>query len=374
MKSIIIFNTTTIDDKIGGSFSAVESIIQNLKTKEYKIILITFNYKKSKYIKKINQNLIELKLPDIRVNFFKFLYYFIKTIIYLNKSSRIKTVWTHSPFPWFFFSNFLNNTIKTTYTFHGPILHEKNYSNSKYKFFYKSIINKIFIRSINKVDLIHYNSKYIKNICESEIKLLKTKKFIIEEILVSPKIFLSLINNLSINYEKVFLSKFPKNYILIPRRLVKRTGVSELINLILQFKSIFSDYFFVITGSGELYESIKKKIINEKNIIITGNLSEKDMLILKKNCFALIIPSKDIEGFSLIAKEGRILEKCIIHTNQGGLKESLHKYEKQQIFDLNSYKSLLLALQNLNYLTKKEIKNNFNEEFDVKINKLNLFN
>ena len=98
------------------------------------------------------------------------------------------------------------------------------------------------------------------------------------------------------------------------------------------------------------------------------------MLILKKNCLALIIPSKDIEGFSLIAKEGRILEKCIIHTNQGGLKESLHKYEKQQIFDLNNYKSLLLALQNLNYLTKKEIKNNLNEEFDVKINKLNLFN
>ena len=51
------------------------------------------------------------------------------------------------------------------------------------------------------------------------------------------------------------------------------------------------------------------------------------LLFLKKYSFGIIIPSIEAEGFCVLAKEGKLLDKFVIHTNQGGLSEALHKYD-----------------------------------------------
>ena len=374
MKCLIFFNTTLLDDKVGGSFAAVNAIIEYLKNYNIKIILLTFNYMKSDFHKYEKNGVIIIKLPDIRKNIFKFFFYLSYSIKFLNNNFNSIKIWAHSPLPWFFFSYFLKTFKKSVYTCHGPLLLEKKYKNPFFKFFYNLLMKNIFKNALKNIDIIQYNSDYVKQSCEKEFQFLKSKNNLVEEILVSPSIFLKNINNSKIENNRIILETIPKNYILISRRLVGRTGVLELIDLIINNDDQFSSFNFVITGSGENYLKIKKKIINKKYIYLIGEVSENDLLILKKNCLALIIPSLDIEGFSLIAKEGRLLKKCIIHTNQGGLKESLYGYERQIIFEIDNYKTLLNALNNLDILKNRHISDNLLEDFDIKLKKLNILN
>ena len=100
----------------------------------------------------------------------------------------------------------------------------------------------------------------------------------------------------------------------------------------------FKDFLFVVTGDGPLKKEILKLVSD--NIIYLGEIDETAINLLKNKAFCYIIPSIEAEGYSLLAKEAIILNKFVIHTNQGGLKESLNNYQKAKIFDLNNIDSL----------------------------------
>ena len=57
----------------------------------------------------------------------------------------------------------------------------------------------------------------------------------------------------------------------------------------------------------------------------------------------------------MLVKEARLLNKFVIHTNQGGLKESLAGYEKQFIFDFSNINTSMFSLKNLKLNNNKII-------------------
>ena len=170
------------------------------------------------------------------------------------------------------------------------------------------------------------------------------------------------------NYKRV-IGKF-----YLCRRLVKRTGVYEFVKLI--NKDIFFDnYLFIITGDGPLKNDILK--LTKNNILFFGEIDELSLDYLKNKAFCYIIPSIEAEGYSLLAKEAIILNKFVIHTNQGGLKESLNNYQKAKIFELNNIDSLKKIFNALTHNLDLDTSHNYSNKYNKKefINKIDiLFN
>ena len=86
-----------------------------------------------------------------------------------------------------------------------------------------------------------------------------------------------------------------------------------------------------------------------------------------------MIPSIEAEGYCIVAKEARLLNKFVLHTNQGGLKESLAGYPNQKIFKLGSLStSFFKNLKRKIFLNKNKVQFEKNKSFNLKL--LNLLN
>ena len=224
--------------------------------------------------------------------------------------------------------------------------------------------------------MVHCNSNYDYKESISESKFLLSKKKIILEILLDNYLFYEKIINLPKSNKIEKFNFIDKKYFLISRRLVKRTGVYEFVKLINK-ESFFDNYLFIITGDGPLKNDILK--LTKNNILFFGEIDELSLDYLKNKAFCYIIPSIEAEGYSLLAKEAIILNKFVIHTNQGGLKESLNSYQKAKIFEFNNIDSLKKIFNSLTYDLDLDVdlSHNFSNKYNKKefINKIDkLFN
>ena len=193
-----------------------------------------------------------------------------------------------------------------------------------------------------------------------ESNFIRKKNFYIEELLVDEEIFIQSIKNCKSKSDNNLLNK---NFFLISRRLVPRTGVLELLNL-LKNNKFNNEFNFIITGSGPLENKVRSLSNQVNNIFFLGEVSEQKLLSLKKSAFGFIVPSVEAEGYCVLAKEARILDKFILHTNQGGLKESTMNFYKSFTFNLENRKSLDKSIYETKSFNKKifnpkEKNNNF---------------
>ncbi len=337
VSKILIINSSSPTDLVGGTQSSLKYVIENLKENNFKISFISWSFNKNKIgfyqLKKFDG----LRLPDIRKNILSFYIFILKNHFQIKKLFNVDIVWIHSPLPWFFITKFLNRNSKSIYTIHGPLKKELSFSKSKLKYLKLLISNIILKKCVSKPNLIHCNSNYVYEESLSESKFLVSKKKIILELLLDNYLFYQNIINLPKLNNIDQLNFIENKFFLISRRLVKRTGVLEFIKLINR-DIFFKDFLFVVTGDGPLKKEILKLVSD--NIIYLGEIDETAINLLKNKAFCYIIPSIEAEGYSLLAKEAIILNKFVIHTNQGGLKESLNNYQKAKIFDLNNIDSL----------------------------------
>ncbi len=354
-QKILIINSSSPIDLVGGTQSSLKYIHQNLN-KKYDISYISWSFSDEKYGFYEEDNFKGLRLPDIRKRTLIFFQYLITKFNKIKKTFNVDIIWVHSPLPWFFLTFFLNKNIKLIYTIHGPLKREIKYSKSKFKFLKLFFSNFILNHCVKKANLIHYNSNYVYSKSTDESDFLLTKKKIILELLVDSYIFKNTIDNLDKNLIDDPYKLYNQKYFLICRRLVQRTGVIEFINLINNDK-MFEKFPFVITGDGPLKKDIAR--ISKNNIRYLGEVSETNLNYLKKNAFCYVIPSLAAEGYCLLAKEARILNKRVIHTNQGGLKESLKNYNGSKIFNIKDLNSLKKVFNEL-ILEDKKINNNEN--------------
>lgn len=118
--------------------------------------------------------------------------------------------------------------------------------------------------------------------------------------------------------EKEYLEKYDLFYI---GRLNELKNPIEFIEIIKEIKKEKGNITAVIIGDGELKQRCEFKIKEynlEKNITMLGFIDNPFPII--KNCKIGIMPSK-VEGFGLTVIESMILNKPVLNSGVGGLKE-----------------------------------------------------
>lgn len=336
LKRVLICNTAQSLDLIGGSQAAIEDAIDVLIEENWQVDYVSMRYKiDDKVI--VNSQLTRYFLGNLSaglIQFLKELYHLVSIL----KNNKYDLVWVNSAKPWIFISPFLNFD-KSVYTFHGPILEEQRLSgNLKLKQFVSKFIYKIICFNI---DLIHFNTNYVKEAVLMEFRFLLNKKSIVKEVLVSEK-------NFKTKFQK-FISHdlVPKKIsVLIPRRLVNRTGVLKFLNFVtLIDANIRNKFHFYISGDGPELDKIVQLVKIYPNFEYLGLLKEKDFDYYFFNANVICIPSVGAEGFCLPARNAVLLNKTVLSTAQGGLKETLQGYENALDFSFNSIESLENSLK-----------------------------
>lgn len=107
--------------------------------------------------------------------------------------------------------------------------------------------------------------------------------------------------------------------ILFLSRLLKEKGVYETIEA---FRNICKDYPNVqltIAGDGEEFNALKKYLKNDKNILMTGNVSGQEKIALFAESDMYCLPSYS-EGLPISVLEAMAFGVPVITTKVGGLK------------------------------------------------------
>ena len=347
-KNIIFFNSASSIDLIGGSQRSIDYLILNLH-KKFKIFYICWNFKRDKLeINKFKTHTI-IKIPHPKKNILSFIYNYLKIIKIYKSIFNTKTLlWAHSPLPFFFFKLVNKISGKYLYSVHGPLITEINYYRKKKV--NNFLINIIYNYILKDAKKIIFNSFYTLRTSINESNFLHSKNLEVKELLVDEVNFIQNYKKIKSNYKKTEFHN--GNFYLIPRRLVKRTGVYKFIKQIIR-KKINLIHRFYITGEGDQHHDIKNLCDKSINIIFLGNIDQDLLTYLISISKGIVIPSLEAEGFCIVAKEARLLNKFVIHTNQGGLRESLAGYKNQLIFDF--------ANININMFSKKKLVLNKNK-------------
>lgn len=154
-----------------------------------------------------------------------------------------------------------------------------------------------------------------------------------------------------------------ENYILTIARLFEEKGVKRIIEINRKLIKDKINLNFIVIGDGPLMDELKKIIIKEKmnNIKLLGLVNNPFPYLSKANL--LLIPSL-YEGLSLVALEGRLLNKKIIATKTGVV-EALAGYDKAYISQ-NNVNDLYetLKLYSLNKIKFTKIKGDFSNDLE----------
>lgn len=374
IKRVLIFNTAQAIDLVGGSQNAIEDAIEVLLRNRVYVEYISYRFNSNVILNDKTDFLKRYFIIKFTKNIFKWLLSLYTAYKEVN-NKNYDIVWVNSAMPYIFFSFFIKSS-KIIYTFHGPVLEEQKYSaaNSLKMFLTKQLYKKLIL----KTSFIHFNTSYVKESVNKEFNFTKTKKNIIIETLVDGNKFINKYKN-SINtefniYDILKINSYDKFVILIPRRLVKRTGVYDLL---LSIKKLdpekLKKFKFLITGEGPEKDSIIH-LINQMNInfdiTYLGELSNTNLenLFFKVDC--ICIPSIAAEGFCLPAKQAKLINKIIIHSGQGGLNETLLNYNYDFVFNPKNPDSLLEVLNIITQLQVVDYKSNNEHSFEHNLNLL----
>lgn len=130
-----------------------------------------------------------------------------------------------------------------------------------------------------------------------------------------------------LNWEQVINEGFP--FVLVPRRLVPKNGVSIAVKAMCLLKS--EPFKLLIAGDGPEKKKINKLVKNyhlQNKVVLLGEVQHEKIFSIIKHSFAVVIPSVPTEGVieatSLSALEAMALGKVVIASNIGGLRELIN--------------------------------------------------
>jgi hypothetical protein len=361
IKKILIFNTAQVVDLIGGSQASLEDAILNFLDNDIEVIFISYQF--NSIINYNGPNLKRIFIHRLRNNPLKF---FLDIILALSfiLFRKFDYIWANSALPCFIFMPLLIAKNKI-YTFHGPIIEEQVFSNkSNNKISLTKILYKFYLNYFN---ILHYNTNYVKNSVQKEYPFTKKYDNYTSEILVNDQVFKN-------KYKNLFKQKLYENKltVLIPRRLVKRTGVLNFIKSInILPLSLQNNFKFLITGDGPEKNNIIESIKDNDNFIFLGLIPEEELNQQILNSDIICIPSIAAEGFCLPARHAMILDKFVLHTGQGGLLETTNNYYKSMLYNHNDIDTLKIQFENIIHFDKKHYSENSNtKSYEFKLENL----
>lgn len=106
----------------------------------------------------------------------------------------------------------------------------------------------------------------------------------------------------------------------------------------------------VIVGSGRRERALRRQaraLGVADRVELIGSRSRQDTLELIAAASAVIVPSRELEGFSLVALEAALLERPVIATDVGGLAETVVDGESGIVVEPENPKRLAEALEQL---------------------------
>ena len=198
-----------------------------------------------------------------------------------------------------------------------------------------------------KGDAIIFNSNFVKKTYENYL-VDKTKLHVIPR-------------GVDTNYFSPSRKKFIGKNIFIPSRISSWKGHELLLNyfslLQQEYKDTFNIHLVSLNKSKEekkIQLLINKLNLSKKIIIHKPTLDIKN---LYQGAYLVVNISKRPEGFGRTISEALSLSKVVIAPNQGGTKEQLFNFNKNLLFDVNSFqsfqKTFKYALKNYDAISKK---------------------
>lgn len=263
-----------------------------------------------------------------------------KILISLIKKYMINLVHISSRAPAFYLLNFLKSKgIKVVTSVHA-VYSSNNFLKSWYNSF------------LEKGDSVIYNSFFIKSVSKYHPKAVKNQ-------FVVPR-------GINLNYFKESnIKKLNNNkklkLIFLPSRVSNQKGHEILIQYFSKLPTILKKEFKIHFISS--YKSNTE--INLINLIkkfkLTGSviISEPTLDIRQyyRDCYLVVSFSKRPEGFGRTISEALAMAKPVLASNIGGAKEQLEKFDKNLLFDLNSfdafYHSFKYIIKNYNKIIFK---------------------
>ena len=253
----------------------------------------------------------------------------------LIRKKRINLVHISSRAPAFFLINFIKKLdIKVVTS-----IHNKYESKSLLKDWYNSFLL--------KGDSIIFNSNFVKKTYENHYSK-KTKIHVIPR-------------GIDINFFHPSKKKVIDKNIFIPSRISNWKGHELLLNYFSLLEQNYKDLFKIHLISSNQSKEEKKilllinKLNLSKNIIIHKPTLEINKLY--QDAYLVINISKRPEGFGRTISEALSSAKTIIAPNQGGTKEQLFNFDRNLLFNVNSFnsfkKTFKYALKNYQSISKK---------------------
>ena len=262
----------------------------------------------------------------------------------LIKKKRINLVHISSRAPAFFLVNFIKNLNVKVVT----SVHNKYESKSLLKDWYNSFLL--------KGDAIIFNSNFVKKTYENKLND-KTKLYVIPR-------------GVDTNYFSPSKKKYVGKNIFIPSRISSWKGHELLLNYFSLLEQKYKDSFNIHLVSLNKSKEEKKiqTLINKLNISKKVIIHKPTLEINKlyQEAYLVVNISKRPEGFGRTVSEALSSAKVVIAPNQGGTKEQLYEFDKNLLFNVNSYNSFEKAfkyvLKNYQLISKRSrtyVKKNF---------------
>jgi glycosyltransferase involved in cell wall biosynthesis len=332
-KHVLITNATVFEDIIGGAQKATDEIAVSLSQLGYSVTILVpdrLNDGVMDYMSQCKQYRIS-KYKSFN-GLLKFLNIFSAILKFnkINSYEKIHILWGNSPEPWLFLPK--KKIEKIIYTMHGPWLLERKLDNRTT--FLAKILGPLLIKKNVKY---HFQSNYVYQTCCKEIKKLKKVKYIISPLLINEDKIKNKSNTKNKKNKSILYQN--KLNILLPRRLVNRTGVVEFLTIISNKR--FSFLNVIVVGTGYLEEKVREIANNNKNIIFLGKVEQNQLNHLFQESDIVCMPSVDAEGFGVSILEAIFRNTPVVYTKGGGMEEFLSKVPECKHIDLNNVNNIL---------------------------------
>ncbi len=174
------------------------------------------------------------------------------------------------------------------------------------------------------------------------------------------------LNHFGINYDGVvyncidpameanpqpFLKKYDispdKKIISFAGRILKEKGVSFLAEGFRRIESI-NDFILAIAGSGPFLKTLTKEVGNDRNIILTGELTYRETINLIAASHIYVLPSLYPEGLPTTLLEAGLFGVPVIATSMGGTEELIEHEKSGIIIQPGSSRDITDAINKLN--------------------------
>jgi glycogen synthase len=135
--------------------------------------------------------------------------------------------------------------------------------------------------------------------------------------------------------------------LLAVRRLVRRTGLENLIDAAKLLVTRQPDLLVLIGGSGPLAGELQQRIAEhglENNVRMLGRIEDVDLPTAYRAANMTVVPSQSLEGFGLITLESLASGTPVFVTPVGGLPEIVVPLAPECVFDGTSSKEIASVL------------------------------